>query len=95
MSTGCGPKKTPPPEKKPTIQSFGLYILFLWPHPQDMEVAEVGVESELQLLACATAMATLDPRYMCNLCHSLQQCRILNPLSNPRDGTYMLTETTH
>ena len=29
--------------------------------------------------AYTTAMATSDPSHICNLCHNLQQCQILNP----------------
>ena len=42
--------------------------------------------------AYATATATLDLSYICNLCHSLQQHRILNSLSKARDQTYIFTE---
>jgi len=50
----------------------------------------LGVESELQLLAYATA--TPDPSPVCNLRHSLQQHPILNPLSEARDPTCILTD---
>ena len=43
------------------------------------------VESELQLPACITATATQDLSRICDLSHSLQQCRILNPLSEARN----------
>ena len=52
-----------------------------------MKIPRLGVESELQLPAYATDMATLDPSCICNLCSSLQQCWILNPLSEARDQT--------
>ena len=42
-----------------------------------MEVPKLGVESELQLLVYTTAIATPDPSHLCNLCHNLQQRRIL------------------
>ena len=42
-----------------------------------MEVPELGDELELQLPVYATAM--------CNLCHSLRQHQILNPLSEAKD----------
>ena len=35
--------------------------------------------------AYATATATLGPSHICDLCCSLQQCQILNPLSKARD----------
>ena len=59
-----------------------------------MEVPRLGVESELQLLAYATAMATLDLSQIYVLHHSLRQRWILNPLSEARDRTCMVTETT-
>ena len=52
-----------------------------------MEVPRLGVESELQLLAYTTAIATLDPSCVCNLHHSSWQHWILNPLSKARDRT--------
>ena len=61
---------------------------------QHMEVSRLGVESELQLQAYATATATLDLSYICDLRHSLWQRWILNLLSEARDRTHNLTETT-
>ena len=68
-------------------------FFFLQLHPQHMEVPRLGVEPELQLQAYTTTKATQDLSYICDLCHSLQQCWVLNPLSDARDGTYILTET--
>ena len=56
-----------------------------------MEVPRLGVESELQLPAYATATATRDLSYICNLHHSSQQRWILNPLSEARDQTWVPT----
>ena len=67
--------------------SFFLSFFFLWPHPQQMEVPRLGVESELPLLAYATAIATPGLRHICKLCRSLWQRQILNPLSKARDQT--------
>ena len=36
-----------------------------------LEVSKLGVESELQLLACSIATATLDLSHMCDLPYSL------------------------
>ena len=47
-------------------------------------------ELKLQLLTYTTAAATPDPSRVCDLHHSSQQCQILNPLSEPRDGTHNL-----
>ena len=52
-----------------------------------MEVPKLGIESELQMLACTTATAMQDLRHICDL----HECRqILNPLSEARDQTHHL-----
>ena len=51
---------------------------------------QIGATAE----AYATATATLDPSHICDLHRSLQQHQILNPLSEARDRTRILTETT-
>jgi len=56
-------------------------------HPQHMEISRLGVELELWLLACTAATAVWDPRCICGLHHNSQQRRILNLLSEVRDGT--------
>ena len=61
--------------------SFFLFRLYL----RHMEVPRLGVNWELQLLAHAIATATPDPNYIFDLCCSLWQHRILNPLSKARD----------
>ena len=50
---------------------------------QHMEVSRLGVELEMQLLAYTA----------CGLPHSLQQCQILNPLSQARNPTHTLSAT--
>ena len=82
---------TPDPSRlrhKGTLLSailFHFIILFLFcflgPHPRHMEVPRLGVESELQPPAFATATATPDPSCVCNLHHgwipdSLNEARI-------------------
>ena len=52
-----------------------------------MEVPRLGVESELQLLAYATATAMPDPSRVCDLHHRSWQCQILIPLSEAWDQT--------
>ena len=59
-----------------------------------MEVPRLGVETELYLPAYTTATATPDPSHICNLHHSLQQCQILNPLSEAWDPTLILMDTS-
>ena len=60
-------------------------FVFLGPHLRHMEVPRLGVQSELQLPAYATATATPDPSHVYNLHHSSWQRRILNPLSKAED----------
>ena len=72
---------------------FHFVVFFLQLYPCYMEVPSLGAESELHLLTYSTATATLDPSYyLCDLCHSSQQHRILKRLSEARDGTSILTE---
>jgi len=59
-----------------------------------MDVPRLGVESGLQLLAYATATVTWDPSLICDLDHSSWQCQILNPLSEARDQTRILMDTS-
>ena len=67
------------------ILGFFFFLPLLGPHPQHIEVPRLGVESELQLPAYATATATQDPSCVCDLHHSSQQHWILNPLREARD----------
>ena len=73
---------------------YFLFFGFLGPHPQHMEVPRLGVKPELQLPVYATATATQDPSRICELHHSSRQCQILNPLSEARDRTHILTDTS-
>ena len=67
-----------------------LFFFFLGPRPRHMEVPGPGVQLELQMLAYTTATAMPDLSQVCSLHHSLWQRRILNPLSEARDGTWNL-----
>ena len=49
---------------------------------------------ELQLQAYATATAAQDPSHVSDLHHSSQQHQILDPLSQARDRTYILMDTS-
>ena len=70
-----------------------FFIFFLGPHPCLMEIPQLGVESELQLLAYTTATAMPDPSHICDLHWSLWQCEILNPLSKVSNQTHSLLDT--
>ena len=62
---------------------FYFYFCILGPHLWHTEVPRLGVESELQLLACATATAMPDLRHICDLHHSSWQCQILTRSVRP------------
>ena len=75
---------------------FLFICLFFWifkASPVTMEVPRLGVKSELQLPATATATAMLDLSYACNLYHSSQQHWILDLLSKARNRTHILMDT--
>ena len=72
---------------------FFFFLVFLGLHLQHMEVPRLGVQSELQLLAYATA--TFDPSHVRDLHHSSWQCRILNWLSKTRNQTRILMDANH
>ena len=57
-----------------------------------MEILRLGVELELQLPAYTAAMWDLN--HICDLHHSSWQHRILNPLSEARDQTHILMDTS-
>ena len=69
---------------------FNYFFVFLGLNPQHMEVPRIGVKSELLPLAYARATATPDLSRACDLHHSSQQSRILNPLNKARDRTHNL-----
>ena len=81
--------------KKSHSFSFS-FSLFLGLHPWHIEVPRRRVELELQLPAYATATGTATPdlNHICNLHHSLQKPCILNPLSEARDRTCVLMDTS-
>ena len=60
-----------------------------------MEVPGPGDELEPQLLAYSTATATLDLSHIGNLvCAACDLCQILNPLSEARNRTHILIDTS-
>ena len=70
-----------------------LFIFFfLGPHPWHTEASKLGVKSELKLLAYT--MATQDPSLIWNLYHSSRQHWIVHPLSEVRDWTCILMDTS-
>ena len=73
---------------------FFFVFVFLGLQPWHMEVPRQGVQSELQLPAYTTATATWDPSCVCDLHYSSRQCWILTPLSEARDRTLVLMDTS-
>ena len=71
-----------------------IFFCFLGLQVWHMEVPRLGVELELQLLATARATARQDLSHVYDLCHSSQQCQILNPLSEVRDRTCILMDAS-
>ena len=71
-------------ERQQTVFFF-FFPFFLGPRLQHLEVPRPGFESELQQLDYATAIATPDTSHIFELPQSLQQCWVLNPLSEARD----------
>ena len=69
---------------------FFFFFFFLGPYPWHMEVPRLGVKLELQL----SATATPDLNHVCDLHHSSRQRRVLNSLSEARDQTRNLTDTS-
>ena len=76
---------------------LGFFLFsFSGPYLGHMEVPRLGVELELWLTAYSTATATAmrDPSGICGLHHRSWQHQILNPLSEARDRTRILMDTS-
>ena len=74
---------------------FLLFFFFLEPHPQQMEVPRLGVQSEVQLPDDTTDTATRDPSLICDLhTRAHGQCQIPNPLHEARERTHILMDTS-
>ena len=76
------------------LHSFSFFLSFLLFRAAlgHMEFPRLGVE--LGPLLPATATATQDLSCICDLHHSSRQHRILNPLSEARDGTCILMDAS-
>ena len=79
---------------KQWLYFHGHFFNFLGLHLQHMEVPRLGVESQLQLSATATATAAPDLSCVCDLHHSSRQYQILNPLNRARDQNCILIDTS-
>ena len=71
------------------------FFFFLGPHLWHMEVPRLLLNQSCSCLRTyATATATQDPSRIYDLCRSLQQHWILNPLNEVRDRTHILVNTS-
>ena len=77
-----------------SLRIINTFFLFLGPHLWHMEVPRVGAELELHLPAYTTAIAKPDPSCICDLHHTSWQHQILHPLSEARDRTQVLMDTS-
>ena len=73
---------------------FLFLFIFFYGHTAAYGSSQQGVKSELQLPAYTTATATPDLSCVCDLQRSLGQRWILNPLSEARDQTPILMDTS-
>ena len=73
---------------------FCFVFAFFGLHLQHMEITRLGVKSKPQLPAYATAMAAPDLNHIWDPGGSLQQCCIHKPLSEARDRTRNLVDTS-
>ena len=74
--------------------NYNNIILLFRVVPVAYEVPRLGVKSELQPQAYATATATWDLSHVCDLHHSSQPLWIFNPLSEARDQIHILLDTS-
>ena len=78
---------------------FSYYTIFgglgdLRPYSWHTKVPRLGVLLELQLLAYASAIAMQDPGHICYLHLSSQQHWIPDPLSEDRNRTHILMDSS-
>ena len=78
------------------LSHFSFFFFFLFIAASlAYDIPRLGVRLELQLPAYTTATATPDLSHLCDLCcSSWWQCRVINPLSEARDQTCILMDTT-
>ena len=86
----------PQPKSSPLSLSLFFFFFFLLfrATPVAYVSSQARAESELQLLAYATATEMPDLSHVCNPHCSSWQCQILNPLSRARDGTHIVMDTS-
>ena len=73
---------------------YFFFFCFVGVHPWHMKVPRLGVELELQLPASTIDTAMPDPSHICILHCSLQQLQVFHALSEARDQTPILMDTS-
>ena len=73
---------------------FSFFFVFFLVQPWPVEVPRLAVKLQLQLQAYATATAMPDLSCLCNLCYSLQQHQMHNPLSKVKDRACIPMDTS-
>ena len=73
---------------------FYLFFVFLGPHLWHMEVPEPRGRIGAAAASLHHATATPDQRHICDLCCRSQQHQIFNLLSEARDWTHVLMDTS-
>ena len=76
-----------------TISDF-FFLFFSGLHVWHMGAPRLGVQLGLQVLAYITAIVTWNLSHISDLHHSSWQRRILNPLSEARDRTFVLMDAS-
>ena len=88
--------------KSPLLTMVKLYIyIYIYKHtllfrvtPAAHGSSQLGVKLDLQLPAYITATAMLYRSWIFHLHCRLWQCQIFNPLSEARDQTHIITDTS-
>ena len=86
------------------VPSFGMYsfvtslfyfILFYYfrAAPEAYGSSQASGQIGAVAVAYAAVTAMTDPSHICDLCCSLQQCQVLNPLRKATDQTHILMDT--
>ena len=76
--------------RSPILFFVFVFVCFFRVEP----VAHGGSRARGQIRDVATTTARPDPSLVCDLHHSSRPCRILNPLSEARDRTWVLVDTS-
>ena len=76
------------------VHSFFFFFCFFRATPAAYGSSQARGQIRATAATCATATATQDLGHICDLYHSPQQHRILNPLSKSRDRTGILMDAS-